>query len=287
MTLRAPGRSAAINRANLKGIGWMVVTGIFFVGVTGIVRHLGSDMNPMQAAFIRYVIGLVLLSPVIFRLGILRMASARVGLHALRGVVHGVAVMAWFYAMTRIPIAEVTALGFTGPIFTTMLVGFGGALVILRPGIEIIDPGAIAMVAAAPLFAGSFLLAKKLTERDSNTVIVAYMAIFVTLALLPPALMVWRTPTWEELGWLLATAVLATLGHLTLTQAFRSAEIMVVQPAHFLQLVWATLLGFYAFDESPDAFTWLGGFIIVASATYIAHRETVTKGHVEPKFEQP
>jgi drug/metabolite transporter (DMT)-like permease len=305
MTLRAPGRSAAINRANLKGIGWMVVTGIFFVGVTGIVRHLGSDMNPMQAAFIRYVIGLVLLSPVIFRLGILRMASARVGLHALRGVVHGVAVMAWFYAMTRIPIAEVTALGFTGPIFTTIgaalflgerlharrigavLVGFGGALVILRPGIEIVDPGAIAMVAAAPLFAGSFLLAKKLTERDSNTVIVAYMAIFVTLALLPPALMVWRTPTWEELGWLLATAVLATLGHLTLTQAFRSAEIMVVQPAHFLQLVWATLLGLYAFDESPDAFTWLGGFIIVASATYIAHRETVTKGHVEPKFEQP
>ena len=150
----------------------------------------------------------------------------------------------------------------------------------------IVDPGAIAQLIAAPLFATSFLLAKKLTRSDSNSAIVAYMTFFVTLTLLPPALLVWRTPTWGEMGWLLATAVLATAGQFTLTQAFRRAEIMVVQPVHFLQLVWATLLGFYAFDESPDAWTWLGGFIIVSSATYIAHREARAKGRAEPKFEQ-
>ncbi len=304
MTSSPSGPAPRLDRANLAGIGWMAVTGVLFVGVTGIVRHLGSDMNPLQAAFIRYAIGLALLSPLILRLGLAGLASARLGLHAVRGVVHAIGVMLWFYAMTRIPIAEVTALGFVAPIFTTIgaalflgeklhlrrigavLAGFGGALVILRPGISVVDPGAIAQLVAAPLFAASFLLAKKLTASDSNTAIVAYMAIFVTLTLAPPALLVWRTPTWEEMGWLLATAVLATTGHFTLTQAFRRAEIMVVQPVHFLQLVWATLLGLYFFDESPDAWTWLGGFIIVASATYIAHRESRAKGRAEPKFEQ-
>ena len=196
-----------------------------------------------------------------------------------------------FYAMAHIPIAEVTALGFTAPIFTTIgaalflgervrarrigavLVGFAGAMIILRPGIAAIDPGAIAQLIAAPLFAASFILAKKLTETDSSGVIVGVLTVIVTLMLLGPAMLVWRTPTLGELGWLFATASFATAGHLTLTQAFRSAEITVTQPVAFLQLVWATLLGFYVFGEQPDKFTWIGAAVIVSSATYIAHRE--------------
>ncbi|MFQ5784626.1 MAG: DMT family transporter [Alphaproteobacteria bacterium] len=296
--------AAGSTAASLRGIGWMVLTGLFFVGVTGIVRHLGSDMHPVQAAFIRYFLGLALLAPVILRLGRGRLFSGRLGLHVLRGLVHGGGVMLWFYAMARIPIAEVTALGFTAPIFTTLgaalflgerlrlrriaavLAGFGGALVILRPGFEVVSAGAVAQLVAAPLFASSFLIAKKLTETESSASIVAHMAIFVTLALLPPALLVWRTPTAEEMLWLFATAVLATLGHYTLTQAFRAAEITVTQPVAFLQLVWATLLGLYLFGEVPDIWTWAGGALIVGSATYIAHRETLRKGRAEPKIEQ-
>ncbi len=282
--------------SNLKGIGWMLLTGVLFVGVTGIVRHLGSDMNPVQAAFIRYAIGLVLLTPVLLRLTYVRIVSARIGLHAIRGFVHGIAVMLWFYAMARIPIAEVTALAFTAPIFITIgaalflgerlyvrrvgavLAGFGGVLVILRPGVEAVDLGAVAILVAAPLFAVSLLIAKKQTAAESSPSIVAFLAIFVTLTLLPPALLVWRTPTWEELGWLCLTAVIATLGHYTMTQAFRHAEITLTQPFSFLQLVWATLLGLYAFAEQPDVWTWIGGAIIVGSATYIAHRESVIRG---------
>ncbi len=301
----ASGRSAD-SVAALKGIGWMALTGVLFVGVTAIVRYLGTDMNPVQAAFVRYAFGLVLLGPVLLRL-FRRVPFTGLGfsrgirLHALRGVVHGAAVMLWFYAMARIPIAQVTALGFTAPIFTTIgaalflgeklhirrigavIAGFGGALIILRPGFVAVDPGALAQLTAAPLFAVSFLLAKKLTATESPTAIVAWLSIFVTLALLGPALAVWRTPTWEELFWLFMTAVLATLGHYTLTRAFNATEITVTQPISFLQLVWATLLGFYAFGEQPNLWTWLGGFVIVASATYIAYRETRTKGRAEPK----
>ena len=99
----------------------------------------------------------------------------------------------------------------------------------------------------------------------------------MTLVLLPPALLSWRTPTWSELGLLFAVASLATAGHFTLTQAFKCAEITVTQPAQFLQLIWATLLGLLVFGEQPVLWTWVGGAVIVASATYIAHRETRQK----------
>ncbi len=278
-----------------KGIAWMVLTGLLFIGVTGIVRHLSSDMNPMQSAFIRYAMGVVIMAPILLRLRRENFTKARYGLHGLRGLVHGCGVMLWFYAMSRIPIAEVTALGFTAPIFTTIgaalflgeklharrigavLVGFGGALVILRPGIAIIDYGAIAQLIAAPLMAVSFLIAKRLTNTEETRVIVGFLTLIVTVVLFVPAMMVWRTPTMVELGWLFAVATCATCGHLALTQAFRAAEITVTQPVAFLQLVWATLLGFYAFGEVPDAWTWVGAAIIVISATYIAHREMTAK----------
>ncbi len=297
-----PKAAAGTAAANLRGIAWMLLTGLLFVGVTGVVRHLGTDMSPMQAAFIRYVFGIVLIAPVFLRLGGRAwlfsggtLLSRRLGLHALRGVVHGAGVMLWFYAMARIPIAEVTSLSFTAPIFTTIgaalflgerfrarrigavLVAFGGAMIILRPGFEVISTGALAQLAAAPLFAISFLITKKLTETESSASIVAHLTIFVTLALLPAALIDWRTPSWAELGWLCVTAVFATLGHFTMTQAFRAAEITVTQPFTFLQLVWATLLGFYVFGERPEIWIWIGGAVIVGSASYIAHRESLAR----------
>ena len=97
----------------------MVISGLCFVAVTGVVRHLGSDMNPIQAAFVRYAIGVALLLPTLLAVprGALR---SRLAPHALRGLTHGIGVMLWFYAMTQIPIADVTALGFTSPIFVTL-----------------------------------------------------------------------------------------------------------------------------------------------------------------------
>ncbi|MBO23425.1 MAG: EamA family transporter [Rhodospirillaceae bacterium] len=277
----------------------MAVTGILFVAVTAIVRHLGTDMNAVQAAFIRYVFGLILLVPILFRIGNFARERKIMGLHAARGVIHGIGVMLWFFAMAKIPIAEVTALGFTAPIFTTLgaafflgeklhlhrvgavLIGFGGALIVLQPGFQAINIGSIAQLTAAPLFACSFLIAKRLTRTESSPAIVAYLSIFVTLTLLLPALMVWRTPTLIELGWLFAIAACATAGHVTLTQALKSADITVTQPIQFLQLVWATLLGLTLFGEQPEIWTWVGGGIIVASATYIARRETRTRRAAE------
>ena len=109
---------AGVPRA--QAVGWMLVTGLCFVAVTGIVRHLGSDLPAVQVAFLRYVIGLGFMLPFLWRTLRIHPIPRRIGLHVLRGVVHGGGVILWFFAMARIPIADVTAIGFTAPLFTTI-----------------------------------------------------------------------------------------------------------------------------------------------------------------------
>ena len=264
---------------------------MLFVGVTVAVRYLGTSMNPVQAAFIRYCFGIVLILPLLSRAGVMSLDRDRLGFHALRGLVHGGGVILWFLAMSRIPISEVTALGFTTPIFITLgaaiflgerlkpyrvaavLLGFIGALLILRPGLRVIDIGALAQLGAAPLFACSYLMAKSATRREASSMIVILLSVFCTLTLALPALMVWRTPTLEELLLLGLTALLATSGHYCMTRALEAAEVSAVQPFTFLQLVWATILGLILFDEHPDVWIWIGGAVIVASATWMAQQE--------------
>jgi drug/metabolite transporter (DMT)-like permease len=277
----------------LQGVGWMVLSTFFFVGVTGIVRHLGSDLPAVEAAFIRYAVGTALMLPVFVTLFRRPPAGRQMGLYAARGFVHGFGVMLWFYAMQRIPIAEVTAIGYTAPIFVTIgaalflgealalrrivavLAAFAGAVIILRPGLQEISAGQLAQLGAAPLFAASYLMAKTFTRGEDPGVIVAMLSLFCTLTLLPGALWHWREPTAEELAWLALTALIATAGHYALTRAFEAAPITVTQPVQFLQLVWATVLGMTLFGEPLDAFVLVGGGIIVGSATYISHREAV------------
>ncbi len=275
----------------LEGIGWMLLTTVLFVSVTGIVRYLGSSIPAPEAAFIRYAIGLILVLPAFRPLLRNRPKPAAMKLFMARGLVHGIAVSLWFYAMARIPIAEVTALGYTAPIFVTLgaamffgerlyfrrimavAMGFVGAMIVLRPGFQEVSSGQLAQLTAAPLFAMSFLLAKGLTRDFSAAAIVAMLSLFCTLTLLPGAILQWRDPTLEEVAWLGLTAVVATTGHYTLTRAFAAAPLTVTQPVGFLQLVWASALGILVFGEALDPFVILGGGIVVAAVSYISHRE--------------
>jgi drug/metabolite transporter (DMT)-like permease len=280
-------------RGRLAGILWMLIGGLLFVGVTGIVRHLGSDLPATVAAFMRYLMGLVLLAPVLLRLAAYRPSARALGLYGLRGLVHGLAVILWFYAMARIPIAEVTAIGYTTPIFVTIgaafffserlhmrrilavAAGFAGAMLVIRPGFSAVSSGQLAQLAAAPLFAASYLIAKSLTHRESPAEIVGMLTLTSTLVLAPVAAASWQTPTLAETGWLALTAAFATAGHYALTRAFKAAPLTVTQPVTFLQLVWATLLGMLAFGEPFDPWVVGGGAVIVAAVSYITHREAL------------
>ena len=201
--------------------------------------------------------------------------------------------MLWFFAMARIPLAEVTAIGFSTPVFTALgailifherikarrmmaiLAGFVGTLIILRPGFQAIEAGSLAQLVAALGFAGSFLFAKHMTQSESSSVILVMLTIFCTLTLLPGAIYYWREPTLTEISWLALVAVFATAGHYAITRAIAYAPLTVTQPLSFLQLVWAIIFGYWLFDEVPDTWVISGALIIVTAISYLTHREAI------------
>ncbi|UWR12520.1 DMT family transporter [Sulfitobacter mediterraneus] len=284
----------------LTGILWMLVTGLLFIAVTALVKYMGPRLPAAESAFLRYAIGLVFLLPAVGALRQTNLSRRQWSLFGLRGFCHALGVILWFYAMTRIPIAEVTAMNYLAPIYVTLgaavflgeklaarriaavCLGLMGAAIILRPGFREVSLGHLAMLFAAVVFAGSYLLAKVLADEVRPAVVVAMLSIFVTLALAPFALPVWVTPTLREVLLLTAVAVFATAGHYTMTLAFAAAPVTVTQPITFLQLLWATSLGVLAFNEPVDIWVIVGGFVILGSVTFITWREAMLKRQITP-----
>jgi drug/metabolite transporter (DMT)-like permease len=280
------------------GIFWMLVTGVCFVAVTAIVKYTGDRIPAQQAAFIRYALGLIFLVPMIRSLMAVRLSGRLWGLFLLRGTSHAFGVMLWFFAMTRIPIAEVTAMNYLAPVYVTigaalflgerlaarriLAVGAAllGALIILRPGFREVDEGHIAMLIAGVVFGGSYLLAKVLSGEANAGLVVAMLSVVVTIVLAPFAWAVWVTPTWAEMGLLFCVAIFATAGHYTMTLAFSMAPVTVTQPVTFLQLVWAALLGLVFFGEPIDGFVVLGGLVILGAVSFITWREAVLRRRI-------
>ncbi|MTE01345.1 EamA family transporter [Paracoccus sp. YIM 132242] len=269
----------------------MLATGLCFVAVNGIVRWLGGALPAPQSAFIRFVFGLVFLGPVLVP-GLRSGFSPRIWrLLSLRGALHVLAVIAWFYAMSRIPVAEATAIGFLNPIVVTVGaalfmgerlalrrvaavgVALAGALVVLRPGLRDLDPGHLSQIVASLAFGASYLVAKRISEHVPASVVVAMMSLTVSVGLAPLAWAVWVPPTWGQVGWLGLVAVFATAGHYTMTRAFAAAPLTVTQPVTFLQLIWASLLGIFVFHEPLDGWVILGGGMMIGAITYITWRE--------------
>lgn len=282
----------------------MVLTGVMFVAVTAIVKHVGDDVPAAQAAFLRYVLGLVFLLPMIRPIMAARLTARQIKMFAIRGVVHALAVILWFYAMARLPIAEVTAMNYLSPVYVSIgaalflgeklpprrliavLLALVGAAIILRPGVKAVESGHIAMLGTAVLFAVGYLLAKRLSGEVSAAVVVGMLSITVTIGLAPFAYAVWVTPTIAQLGWLLLVAFFATAGHYTMTLAFAAAPLTVTQPVTFLQLVWAVVLGAVVFGEAVDGWVVVGGLVIMASVSFITWREAVARRHVTPVVTQ-
>ena len=289
----------------LIGALWMVVTTLCFSITLTVVRYIGTDMPATQAAFIRYLSGAVMLAP--FWLPVMRrllldnknqtakelsVKRKSLGFFILRGSLHSVAVILWFYATIHIPIAEVTAIGYSIPLYVTigaalffgehlkpyhlfaLAIGFIGAIIIIRPGFQEVSLGQLAQLLASPIFAASYLMAKRLSFKESSMVIVGMLSLFVSMAQLPMALIVWTTPDLFDVISLALVAILATTGHYAMTQSFRLTPMTISQPVTYLQLVWATIMGIYLFGDRFDIFVILGGAFITLSATVIAYLDT-------------
>tara|TARA_B100000795_G_scaffold877_1_gene584 strand:+ start:1873 stop:2730 length:858 start_codon:yes stop_codon:yes gene_type:complete len=269
----------------------MVITTILFVAVTASVRFLDGEVPAPQAAFMRYLIGTLLLTPALISLIKVKPSKPLMKKFLLRGVVHSIGVTLWFYAMSVMPVAEVTAIGFLTYIFvsigaciflneklhkhrlTAIVISFIGALIILRPGFKEIGNGQIGMLIATIVFTLSYLIAKIVSKERSSAEIVAMLSLFTTIFLIPTAIYSWEPLSIKALIVLTFTAVIATLGHITMTKAIKSAPMVVTQPILFLQLVWASMVGLFIFDENFDPFVILGGTVIMICVCYVSYRE--------------
>lgn len=276
------------------------MTGLCFILVTALVKTMGPRLPPGEAAFLRYAMGLVFLLPSLGALRSAHLTRRQWGLFSVRGFCHAGGVILWFFAMVRIPIAEVTAMGYLAPIYVTIgaalflgerlaarrivavVLGIAGAAIILRPGFREVSSGHMAMLLAAVVFAGSYLVAKVMADEVKPGVVVAMLSVFVTIGLAPFAAADWITPNTRELMFLAGVAVFATAGHYTMTLAFAAAPVTVTQPVTFLQLIWATLLGVVWFAEPVDIWVVLGGVVILGSVLFITWREAMLNRRVTP-----
>jgi drug/metabolite transporter (DMT)-like permease len=213
-------------------------------------------------------------------------------------------VILWFFAMARIPIADVTAMNYLSPVYVTLgaalvlkealpprrlaavIIALVGAIVILRPGFREIDQGHIAMLGTALMFAAGYLIAKQLSGEVSAAVVVGMLSITVTIGLAPFAWAVWVPVALSDIGWLFLVACFATAGHYTMTLAFAAAPLTVTQPVTFLQLIWAVAMGALVFNEPVDGWVVFGGAIIMASISFITWREALAKRRITPTAHQ-
>jgi drug/metabolite transporter (DMT)-like permease len=283
----SPHRAAAVRIARLpgpiRGAFWMTVACGCLGSMNVLVRYVSAEVHPFEIAFFRNLGQLVFLLPWLMGNGLPALRTRRLKTHVVRAFTGLAAMLSWFSALSLMPVAEATALSFTAPVilgetvrlrrWSATLIGFVGALVILRPGVaEFSWPAVLALVAAA-LMAVSALFIKSLSRDDSPTAIAFHMALMMTPLSLLPALMVWEMPSPEMLGWLVVLGATATVAHLGLNLAFAAADASAVLPYDFIRLPVAAALAYLAFGELPDAFTWIGAGVIFAATLYITHRE--------------
>ncbi|MFZ1414860.1 MAG: DMT family transporter [Defluviicoccus sp.] len=259
------------------------------------VRQLSAELHPFVVAFWRNLIGLGFMLPWALSVGLGRLRTGRFGMHALRSLMGLSAMLCLFMALSLMPLAEVTALTFTAPLFATVgaalilgervrlrrwsatVIGFLGALLILKPDAGLVQPAALIALTAAVFIAGAMLTIKSLSDSESPNAIVVIMGLLMTPASLVPAAFVWSWPVGglmgDAWGWIVLMGFSATIGQVCLTRAFKAADASAVIPFDFSRLVFVGALGYWMFGEIPDVWTWLGGGVILAASVYIARRE--------------
>jgi drug/metabolite transporter (DMT)-like permease len=295
--LRVRGRLARMQLGALtptsRGILWALGAGLAFSFANGSMRALTQAIDPLQAQFLRYFVGLLPLLPLLVRTPVRSLWPESMGGQVWRSALHTVGLMLWFTALPHMPLADSTAIGFTNPLFVligaawllrepmstarwvAVAAGFAGVLVIVGPGMS--GTGGwynLMMLAASPVFAASFLLTKVMTRRDSAAVIVLWQTLLVTLMSLPLAVAFWVWPTPGQWGLALIGGVCGTVGHYFLTRSFASADISATQSVKFVDLLWAGLIGWIAFNDVLRPTTLLGGAVIVASIVMLARHES-------------
>ncbi|MFQ5772947.1 MAG: DMT family transporter [Kiloniellaceae bacterium] len=276
-----------------RGIALMVLAVGLFAIMDALVKWLGPTYPTLQLVFFRNLFAFVPLAVYMLRAGSLTgLRTRRPFAHAVRALVGLASLSCLFYAFAHMPLADVVAISFAAPLFVTalavpllgevvgrrrwtaVLVGFLGVLIMIRPDAGVLEPVAIVALAGTVGYALVMIFVRKLSRTESSAAIVFYYSLSSTLiagAFMP---FQWVTPNAEDLVLLIAVGLVGGLAQITVTNAFRLADVSVVAPFDYTAMIWAALLGFFVWGDMPELNIWIGVAVVVASGVYIARRET-------------
>jgi drug/metabolite transporter (DMT)-like permease len=272
----------------------MIFSGFFATTMHCLIRFATEDHHPFEVAFFRTIFVLIIFLPLVARNGISSLKSNNIKLQTFRAIVGSVAMLCMFYGLSITELAKATALMFTVPIFATilailflkeivgirrwlaMIVGFTGAVIVLRPDVEL-GFGPLLILCASLMWSSSMLMAKTLTKTDSISSITFWQAAGLIPATFILAVPVWQWPNLSQLFMFLMIAIAGTLVHWFLNEALKRAEISALLPLDYLRLIWSVSMGFIFFNELPHAGLWFGAALILGASTYIGIRQAQKK----------
>jgi drug/metabolite transporter (DMT)-like permease len=287
----ALGRHVARMPANLRGMAAMFASAGTISSMNGVVHHLVLSMHAFEIAFFRQLFGLIFIAVVFLRDGLQPLYTRKFKLHAARALFNVIALLSYFVALSLEPLAKVVGLGFTAPLFATLgaafflgetmgvrrwlalVVGLGGALIIVRPGVEAGSFGTMMVLLSNAAWACALIVIKVLARTESAVTITAYAAMLMVPMALATAVFVWQWPTIEQIYWLIGIGVFGTFAQLCLSQAFREADAVLVLPVDFTKFIWVSVIGYFFFAEVPEMWTVVGAAVICSGVFYNAYRE--------------
>ena len=265
------------------------------------VKLLSDDLHPIIICFYRCLMGLIIITPFVARNNFRALQTDNMRLQIFRALINIISMICWFSAIGMMHFEKATALGFTTPLFTTvlavlilgevirfhrtaaLLLGFIGILIIIRPGYVPFEFGTILMLIASFSFSFVLIFVKKLSATDSSLTIIFYHLLYMTPVFFILSLFYWQTITLDQIIIFSLMGASGLLSHWCLAQAFKMSDTTFVMPLQFTKLIWASLIGLFIFAEQPDIWTWIGGVIIFISVVYITYREAFKKkGTVQP-----
>ena len=271
---------------------FLIITSVFFGTVMlSFLKIAQEDVNVYVAGFFRFFFGLLIILPYIIKKKDVVLKTTHLKQHFLVAILGLPAMLLYFSALVLLPIEKLTAISFVVPLIVTILavffldekiyiyrtlaliLGFSGMLVIIRPGFVDISIGVYMVLFSALLWSINIIITKKISKNDSAITILAYQSIFMSLLSFFVVLFFWEMPSIKAFIYLILAALCGTVLQLTLNHAFKLVDVSMTQPYSFLNLVFASIIGYFVFDEIPDLYTWIGAFIIFAGVLIISYRE--------------
>ncbi|MDH5749844.1 MAG: DMT family transporter [Rhodospirillales bacterium] len=285
---------------NVRGSLLALVASLLAVQMASLIKHVGQTVPVVEILFIRQVLVVLIISPVILKNLDTVFMTNLLRFHLLRSTLSVIAMVTGFVAVVHMPLAEVTAISFVRTLFTTILaiiflkeavgfrrwssvvVGFIGVLVIVRPDAQNINTYALLAITSAFFVSSINIVMRKLSQIENPSTIMAYQSIFVTLVLAGPAAYLWVTPTVQEMILIVAIGCVMSLMQWIFIQAFKAGEAAAIAPMEYSRLLYATIIGIVFFAEIPTAWTFGGASIIIASTLYTMHRNALKKDEKVP-----